>query len=119
MSEVPYQSVVGGLMYATVCTRPDIAYAVGVVSRFITNPGKAHWEEVKWILRYLKGTSTSCLCFGNGDPVLQGYTDADYACHNDRRKSTSGYMMTYVGGQYHGNQGCRNVFLHQLQKLST
>ena len=53
---------------------------------------------MKWILRYLKGTSTSCLCFGNGDPVLQGYTDADYAGDKDRRKSTSGYPMTYAGG---------------------
>ena len=53
---------------------------------------------MKWILRYLKGTSTSCLCFGSGDPVLQGYTDADYAGDKDRRKSTSGYLMTYAGG---------------------
>ena len=98
MRKVPYQSVVGSLMYAMVCTRPDIAYAVGVVSRFMTNPGKAHWEAVKWILRYLKGTSTSCLCFGSGDPVLQGYTNADYAGDKDRRKSTSGYLMTYAGG---------------------
>ena len=98
MRKVPYQSAVGSLMYAMVCTRPDIAYAVGVVSRFMKNPGKAHWEAVKWILRYLKGTSTSCLCFGNGDPVLQGYTDADYAGDKDHRKSTSGYLMTYAGG---------------------
>ena len=98
MSKVQYQSAVGSLMYAMVCTRPDIAYAVGVVSRFMTNPGQAHWNAVKWILRYLKGTSRSCLCFGSGDPVLQGYTDADYNGDADSRKFTSGYLMTYAGG---------------------
>ena len=59
--KVPYASAVGILMYAMVCTRPDIGYAVGVVSRFISNPGKEHWNAVKWILRYLKGTSNMCL----------------------------------------------------------
>ena len=57
MSKVPYSSVVGSLMYAMVCTRPDIAHAVGVVSRFLKNSGKEHWEAVKWILRYLRGSS--------------------------------------------------------------
>ena len=98
MSKVPYQSAVGSLMYAMVCIRPDIAYAVGVVSWFMTNPGQAHWNAVKWILRYLKGTSRSCLHFGSGDPVLQGYIDADYAGDADSRKSTSRYLMTYAGG---------------------
>ena len=47
MKKVPYQSVVGSLMYAMVCTRPDLSYAVGVVSRFMSNPGEAHWAVVK------------------------------------------------------------------------
>ena len=97
-SKVPYQSAMGSLMYAMVCTRPDIAYAVGVVSRFMTNPGEAHWNAVKWILRYLKGTSRSFICFGSGDPVLQAYTNADYVGDEDSRKSSSGYLMTYAGG---------------------
>eukprot|EP00253_Pinus_taeda_P007700 PITA_07700 len=54
MSKVPYASTVGSLMYAMVRTRPDIAHAVGVVSRYMNNPGKEHWMAVKWILRYLK-----------------------------------------------------------------
>jgi hypothetical protein len=57
MSRVPYSSAVGSLMYAMVFTRPDIAHAVGVVSRYMNNPGKEHWEAVKWILRYLRGTT--------------------------------------------------------------
>lgn len=98
MSSVPYSSAVGSLMYAMVCTRPDIAHAVGVVSRFLSNPGKQHWEAVKWILRYLRGTSNLCLSFGNGEPVLEGYTDADMAGDLDHRKSTSGYVFTFAGG---------------------
>ena len=68
MAKVPYSSVVGSRIYAMVCTRPDIAHAVGVVSRFLENPRKEHWEAVKWILRYLRGSSDECLCFGASNP---------------------------------------------------
>ena len=56
MQRVSYASACGSLMYAMVATRPDIACAVGVVSRFMANPGKAYWNAVKSIMRYLKGT---------------------------------------------------------------
>jgi hypothetical protein len=98
MKKVPFQSAMGNLMNAMVCTRPNIAYAVGVVSRFMSNSGEAHWAIVKWILRYLRGTSKMHLCFGNVDPVLQGYIDIDYAGDKDSRKSTSGYLVTFAGG---------------------
>ena len=55
MKKVPYANVVGSLMYAMLCTRPDISYAVGMVNRYQSNPGEAHWKAVKRILRYLKG----------------------------------------------------------------
>jgi hypothetical protein len=97
MSRVPYSLVVGTLMYAMVCTRPDIAHAVGVVSRYMNNPGKEHWEVVKWNLRYLRGTSTHALCFGGSDTVLQGYVDSDMAGDKDSRRSTTGYVFI-VGG---------------------
>ena len=86
------------LMYAMVCTRPDIAHAVGVVSRFLFNPGKDNWEAVKWILRYLIGTSKLCLCFDNSKPVLEGFTYADMARDLDGRKFTWGYLFTFAGG---------------------
>ena len=98
MVVIPYSSAVGSLMYAMVCTRPDIAHAVGVVSRFLSNPGKQHWEAVKWIFRYLRRTSKLCLSFGRGKLVLEGYTDADMAGDLDGRKSTSGYLFTFAGG---------------------
>ena len=81
-----------------VCTQPDIAHAVRVVSRFLSDPGKEHWAAVKWILRYLQGTSKMSLCFGKGEPILDGFTDSDMAGDIDSRKSTSGYLITFAGG---------------------
>ena len=98
MKGIPYASACGSLMYAMVATRPDIAYAVGVVSRYMSNPGKAHWEAVKCVFRYLKGTQRKCLCYGKGALNLQGYCDADMAGDLDTRKSTSGYIFTVAGG---------------------
>nr|GFA54552.1 retrovirus-related Pol polyprotein from transposon TNT 1-94 [Tanacetum cinerariifolium] len=97
MDRVPYASVVGSLMYVVVCTRPDLAHAVGVVSRFLSNPGKKHWEAVKWIFQYLRGTSKLGTTFGNGKPTLVGYTYSDLAGNKDNIKSTSGYLMTFAG----------------------
>ena len=61
MSRIPYSSAVGSLMYAMVCSRPDLSHALSVVSRFMANPGKEHWNAVKWIFIYLRGTSNACL----------------------------------------------------------
>ena len=103
MSHVPYASVVGSLMYAMVCTRPDIAHAVGVLSRFMSNPGKEHWTEVKQVFRYLRGTSDYGLCY-QGRPGLErmldihGFVDADWAGDLDQRRSTSGYVFNLFGG---------------------
>ena len=97
MESVPYASAIGSLMYAMVGTRPDIAHAVGVVSRFMANPGREHWEAVHWILRYLRGTSGMSLCFGRGDLNLQGYVDSDLGGDVDTRRSTTGYVYTFGG----------------------
>jgi hypothetical protein len=97
MSRVPYSSTIGILMYAMVCTRPDIAHAVGVVSRYMNNPGKEYWEAIKWILRYLRGTTTHALCFGGSETFLQGYVDSDMAGDKDSRRSTTWYVFT-IGG---------------------
>ena len=98
MRRVLYASAVGSLMYVMVCTRPNIAYTVGVVSCFLSNLGRIHWEAVKWIMRYLRCTSKLKLTFGSGKPVLVGYTDSYMAGDVDNRRSTSGYLMTFSGG---------------------
>ncbi|GJV96987.1 retrovirus-related pol polyprotein from transposon TNT 1-94 [Tanacetum coccineum] len=85
ISQVLYALAVGSLMFAMICTRPDIAHAVGVVSRlhggetpFGGGIGE-HWEAMKRILRYIKGTSNVALCFGESDLIVKGYVDSDYA----------------------------------------
>jgi len=84
-------------MYAMVCTRPDIAHAVGVVSRFLSNPAKENWEGVKWILRYLKGTSRMCLCFRKSNLTLQRFLDSNLGGYFDTKKSTTCYIFTLRG----------------------
>ncbi|KAL2237238.1 UNVERIFIED_CONTAM: Retrovirus-related Pol polyprotein from transposon TNT 1-94 [Sesamum indicum] len=87
MRVTPYASAIGSLMYAMICTRPDIAHVVGVVS-----------QAVKWILRYLKGTKDRALVFGKGKLTLFGFVDADFAGSDyDKRRSTTGYVFTYGG----------------------
>jgi hypothetical protein len=92
-----YQRLVGRLIY--LChTRPDISYAVSVVSRYMHDPRTGHMELVYRILRYLKGTPGRGLWFRkNGHLDLEGYCDADWASSRDDRRSTSGYCV-FVGG---------------------
>jgi len=96
MRHIPYASAVGSLMYAMLCTRPDICYAVGIVSRYQSNPGLAHWTAVKTILKYLRRTRDCML--GSKDLILTGYTDSDFQTDRDSRKSTSGSVFTLNGG---------------------
>ena len=77
MRNTPYHEAVGSLMYASLGTRLDISFAVQTVSHFATNPGLAHWEAVKRVFRYLKGTKELWLSFGGRKVDLEGYADAE------------------------------------------
>jgi hypothetical protein len=93
MSKVPYSSTIGSLMYVMVCTRHDIEHAVGVVRRYMNNPSKEHWEAVKLILRYLRGTATHALCFGDSYTILQGYVDSDMK--GDKHSKDEHHMVCF------------------------
>ena len=97
MRNIPYHEAVGSLMYASLGTRPDITYAVQTVSRFTINPGAAHWEAVKKIFRYLKGTRELWLSYGGASKELTGYADADGNMAEDRH-AISGYAFLLHGG---------------------
>lgn len=98
MRTVPYQSAVGSLMYSMIGTRPDLAYSVILVCRFMSKPLKEHWQAVKWILRYIKGSLNRNLCYrSEGEFVIKGYCDSDYGADQDKSRSTSGIVFT-VGG---------------------
>jgi hypothetical protein len=97
MRDVPYHEAVGSLMYASLGTRPDISFAVQTLSRFAKNPGLAHWEAVKRVFRYLKGTRELWLSYGGRKVDLEGYADADGSMMEDRR-AISGYAFIVHGG---------------------
>ena len=99
LSAIPYGNAVGSLIYAMLGTRPDIAAAVGVCSKFMANPGLQHWKAVKRILRYLQGTLDLGLKLGgrNANPSLKGYSDSDWGGSLDDRKSTTGFVFDFSG----------------------
>lgn len=98
MNSVPYSNAVGSIMYAMIGTRPDLAYPVGVISRYMSNPIRDHWSAVKWVLRYIKGTLTTKLHFKkSSDFRVTGYCDADFAADADRRRSITGLVFTLGG----------------------
>ncbi|RVW28514.1 Retrovirus-related Pol polyprotein from transposon TNT 1-94 [Vitis vinifera] len=90
---------VESLMYAQVCTRPDIAFAVGMLRRYQSNPGKDHWKAAKKVMRYLQGTKDYKLMYIRTNNLeVVGYSDSDFAGCFDSRKSTFGYIFILAGG---------------------
>ena len=88
MASVPYREAVGSLMYLMICTRPDLAAAVQMVSRFSSNPGPQHWEAVKHIFRYLQKTKSLKLTFRKqGVLKLEGFSDSDWESCEDTREA--------------------------------
>ena len=95
MKSVPYLQAVGALMYLSIATRPDIAYAVGVLARFNKDPGLLHWKAVKHLFRYLKGTLDHKLTYSptTNPELFVTYSDADHAGNPDNGRSTGGYLV--------------------------
>lgn len=112
MKQVPYREAVGALLYIAQSTRPDISTAVGALSRYLSEPGQAHWTAAKRVMRYLKGTADMGLTLGskginitlqdNGRHLLRQpivvYCDSDYAGDVDTRRSTLGFVVFVAGG---------------------
>jgi hypothetical protein len=99
MKSIPYASIVGSIMYAQVCTRPDLAFVTGMLGRYQSNPGLDHWKAAKKVLRYLQGTKGLMLTYKKSDNLeVVGYSDADFAGCVDTKKSTSGYVFTLANG---------------------
>jgi hypothetical protein len=89
-----YRKLVGSLLYLT-HSRPDLSYAVGIVSRFMQEPHELHWKAAKCILRYVQGTITFGIHYAIESTLdLIGFTDSDWAGDSIDRKSTSGYSLS-------------------------
>ncbi|XP_060195238.1 secreted RxLR effector protein 161-like [Lycium barbarum] len=99
MKDVPYLSVVGSLMYAQVCTRPNIAFIVNALGRYQSNPGRSHCVATKKVMRYLKKTRDYMLVYKKVDDLeVIGYSDSDYGGCPDDLRSTSGFIFMLAGG---------------------
>ncbi|KAA0037131.1 gag/pol protein [Cucumis melo var. makuwa] len=98
MRRIPYALVVGNSMYVMLYTRLDICYAVGIISRYQSNPRLDHWTMVKIILKYLRRTRDYMLVYGTKDLIFIGYTNSDFQTDKDFRKSTLGLVFTLNGG---------------------
>jgi hypothetical protein len=99
MKMIPYASAVGSIMYAMMCTRPDVSYALSMTSRYQANPGENHWIAVKNILKYLRRTKNSFLVYGGEKELsVKGYTDASFQTDRDDLKSQSGFVFLMNGG---------------------
>ena len=98
MSRVSYASAMGSIMYAMTCTRLDVAYSLGVVSRYQSDPGENHGKVVKTILKYLRNTKDQWLVYGESDLRLIGFTDSSFQSDRDDSKSVSGFIFTLNGG---------------------
>ena len=93
-----YASIIGSLRYAIDCTRPDIAYAVGVLARFTSKPNFEHWNAMTQLMRYLKRTVHYGLLYQRYPAVLEGYSDANWNTLSGDSSSTTGYVFTIGGG---------------------
>ena len=100
MANIPYANTVSCMMYAMVLTRPDIFYALSVVSRYMVSLGKEHWRAVKWLIRYLSGTLNHELVYGRSESQSKGicgFVDSIFAGDLDRKRSLTGYLYMLIG----------------------
>jgi hypothetical protein len=100
MKPFPYRELIGKLLYLAIATRPDIAYAVGVLCRFVENPGLEHWHAAKRVLRYLQGTIHMKLSYSRlpTPDLFVTYSDADLSGNPDNSRSTGGFAVCIGGG---------------------
>jgi hypothetical protein len=98
VDQLRYSQITGSLMYLASATRPDIAYAVSKLSRFVSNPGSEHWSALERVMRYLVGTMNYDIHYPGDPKVLEGYSDANWISDAAESKATSGYVFTLGGG---------------------
>lgn len=98
LKNIPYQNLVGSLLYLAITTRPGIMYTVNVLSQFNGNFSNAHWMAAKRVLRYLKHTIDYGIMFRKSNDDLGGYADADWGSNMDDRRSYTGYAFKLSDG---------------------
>jgi hypothetical protein len=104
VDQMRYSQIIGSLMYLSSAMRPDIAYAVSKLSRFVSNPGSEHWRALERVMRYLVGTMNYGIHYSGDPKVLEGYSDANWISDADELKATSGYVFTFEGGAVYADE---------------
>ncbi|GJW48338.1 zinc finger, CCHC-type containing protein [Tanacetum coccineum] len=99
VSQLEYSRVLGCLMYAMTYTRPDIAFVVGKLSKYTSNPGTQHWQAIQRVLKYLKKTMDYRLTYTGYPSVLKGYTDASWISNTEYNSSISGWVILLAAGK--------------------
>ncbi|GJR19625.1 zinc finger, CCHC-type containing protein [Tanacetum coccineum] len=120
VDKLEYSRAIGCLMYAMTSTRPDIAYVVGRLSRFTSNPSRQHWKAITRVFKYLRGTKDYGLSYVGYPSVLEGYSDASWINHIEDSSSTSGCVFLLGGGAISWaskKQTCITVRLWNLSLL--
>jgi hypothetical protein len=95
VDQLRYSQIIGSLMYLASATRPDIAYAVSKLSRFVSNPSSEHWRSLEHVMRYLVGTMNYGFHYSGDPKVLEGYSDANWISDADELKATRGCVHTW------------------------
>ena len=98
VDQLLYSGVVGSLMYAMTCTRPDIAFAVGKLCRYTSNPSSVHWHAINRVLKHLRKTIDYGIVYTGYPSILEGYTDASWITDSEDHFSTTGWIFTLRGG---------------------
>ncbi|KAK8644562.1 hypothetical protein V6N13_123865 [Hibiscus sabdariffa] len=99
MSQIPYALAIGSIMYAMICTRPDLSYALSMTSRYQANPGEGHWTALKNILKYLRRTKDVFLVYGGEEELhIKGYTDASFQTDKDNSRSQLSFEFCLYKG---------------------
>ena len=99
MVDKPYRAILGSVMWGQLATRPDLSFAVSLLSRFQSNPGIDHWKALLHVVGYIKNTLDFGLTYHrDAELTPAGFVDSDYGGCRDTRRSTSGYVFTMAGG---------------------
>ena len=122
IERIPYASKMASVMYTMVCSRPDTAYAVNMISRYMSYPRNPHQQAIKWFFQYLAGTRSLGLVYKGNSQVgtqLEGFVDVDYAGNIDTKKSLTGYVFMVFGGAVSQKVTFSQWQLSQPLKLNT
>lgn len=100
LNNIPYQEIIGCLLYITQITRPDLCYVINTLSKFNNKPEMQHWLALKRVMRYLKGTQDYRLSYKqcHDEMMTHAYCDSDWATSEEDRRSCTGYTFLFQGG---------------------